>query len=142
MAQTIEQALAVANLYTDDTLYKMVHLPANAIVAGAAVLAEIGEPFSALILDKDEVTLVLSKDDLEDHIRRLPDHIASTDDYRLITFDVELEPTLTGFMARVSTSLAEAQVVIMPFAAFNRDHLLVPASQFEQAMAALRKLQA
>lgn len=141
MAQTVEQVLAKATLFSDGELYKLVHLPPNAITAAAAVLAEIGEPFSALIVDKDEVTLVLSKADLEEYARRLPDHKASADDYRLITFDVELEPTLTGFMARVSQVLAEAKVVIMPFAAFNRDHLLVPAHQFEQAMKALRGLQ-
>lgn len=141
MAQTVEQVLAKATLFSDGELYKLVHLPSNAITAAAAVLAEVGEPFSALIVDKDEVTLVLSKADLEEYARRLPDHKASADDYRLITFDVELEPTLTGFMARVSQVLAEAKVVIMPFAAFNRDHLLVPAHQFEQAMKALRGLQ-
>jgi hypothetical protein len=140
MAQTVEQALANATLFSDGELYKMVHLPPNAITAAAAVLAETGEPFCALIVDKDEVTLVLSKDDLETYARRLPGYRASTDDYRLITFDVALEPNLTGFMARVSQVLAEAKVVIMPFAAFNRDHLLVPAVQFEQAMKTLEEL--
>lgn len=140
MAQTVEQALAAAVLFSDGELYKIVHLPPNAITAAAAVLAEIGEPFSALIVDKDEVTLVLTKGDLEDYARRLPGYSNSTDDYRLISFDVALDPTLTGFMARVSQALADAKVVIMPFAAFDRDHLLVPAGQFERAMAALEKL--
>lgn len=140
MAQTVEQALANAVLFSDGELYKMVRLPANAITAAAAVLAEIGEPFSVLIVDKDEVTLILSKRDLDEYARRLPGFTASEADYRLITFDLELEPTLTGFMAKVSQTLAAAQVVIMAFAAFSRDHLLVPAAQFEQAMAALEKL--
>ena len=140
MAQTVEQALAKATLFSDGALYKLVHLPPNAITAAAAVIAEIGDPFSVLIVDKYEVTLVLSKDDLEAYARRLPDHSTNSDEYRLITFDVELEPTLTGFMANISQTLAEAKVVIMPFAAFNRDHLLVPAQQFERAITALEKL--
>lgn len=142
MAQTVDQALASATLYTDDTLYRMVRLPANALVAAAGILAEIGEPFGALLLDKDEVTLVLAAEDLAEYARRLPGHTAAADEYRLITFDVELEPDLVGFMARVSQALAGAGVTIMPFAAFSRDHLLVPSAQFEQAQAALRHLQA
>jgi hypothetical protein len=141
MAQTVEQALAAAKLYSDGELYKIVHLPPHSITAAAGILAEISQPFGALIVDKDEVTVVLTKGDLEDYAHRLPGHITNEDEYRLITFDVELDPILTGFTARVSQVLAEAQVVIMPFAAFNRDHLLVPAVQFERAMAALHNLQ-
>jgi hypothetical protein len=141
MTQTVEQALAAAALYTDDQIYKMVHLPAQALLAAAGVMAQIGEPFCAVIADKDEVTLVLKADDLQEYAHRLPGHVAAADDYRLITFGVELDPTLVGFMARISTALAAAKVTILPFAAFKRDHLLVPAAQFEQAMNALRNLQ-
>jgi hypothetical protein len=61
--------------------------------------------------------------------------------YRLITLDVVLEPQLTGFMARIASALAEAGVTIMPFAAYQRDHLLVPTQQFDTAMNTLKKLQ-
>jgi hypothetical protein len=141
MVSTIEQALTAAVLYSDDMLYKMAHLPTNAVVAAAAVLAEIAEPFSALLIDKDEITLILKKTDLEAYARRLPGHRASVDDFRLITFDVTLAPNLVGFMAVVSRALADAGVTIMAFAAFERDHLLVPAPQFEPARAALQQLQ-
>jgi hypothetical protein len=140
MTQTADQALKSVTLYTDGEDYKLVHLPSNAITAAASVLAEIGTPFSALIADKDEVTLVITKGDLDNYAHRLPGHTASADDYRLITFDLELDPTLTGFMARVSQVLADAHVVIMPFAAFSRDHLLVPTAQFTRAIEALEKL--
>lgn len=142
MPQTVQQALSAAKLYTDDQLYRLIKLPAQAVTAAAGVLAEIGEPFAALLVDKDEVTLVLTADDLEDFGRRLPGHTASATAYRLITFDVELEPTLVGFMAQVSAALASVGVSILPFAAFSRDHLLVPSEQFSTAWDALKKLQA
>jgi hypothetical protein len=142
MPQTVQQALTAAKLHTDDQTYRLVKLPARAVIAAAGVLAEVGEPFAALLVDKDEVTLVLTTGDLEDFGRRLPGHTASADSYRLITFDVELEPTLVGFMAKVSAALASAGVSILPFAAFSRDHLLVPAEQFSTAWDALKKLQA
>lgn len=142
MPQTVEQALKTAQLYTDNIEYSLIHLPARAIMAAAGVLAEIGEPFGAVIADKDEVTLVIPADAVATFAKRLVEHRASETNYRLITFDIELEPTLTGFMARVARVLADANVPILPFAAFSRDHLLVPANQFDAAWDALKRLQA
>jgi hypothetical protein len=140
MPQTVEQALKAAQLYSDNIEYRLIHLPPNAITAAAGVIAEIGEPFAALIVDKDEVTLVIPAEAVEVFARRLRDHRLSDSTYRLITFDLELEPTLTGFIARIATALAEAQIPILPFAAFSRDHLLVPSTQFDAAWAALTAL--
>jgi hypothetical protein len=134
-------ALSQATLYTDEVLYTLVHLPAPAITAGAGVLAEVGAPFSALIVDKDEVTLVLPQETWPEFARRLPDH-RTADGYRLITFDLSLDLALIGFMALVGRILAEAGVSILALSAFERDHILVPAAQFQAAWDALRAAQA
>lgn len=136
-----QQALASAALYVDEADYALIHLPAPAITAAAGVLAEIGEPFSALVVDKDEVTLVLPEEDWQGFKARLPDYRAAGP-FRLITFDLPLALDLVGFLALVSRALADASVTVLAFSAFERDHLLVPASQLEQAVAALRKAQA
>jgi hypothetical protein len=141
MAQTVAQALQQAKLYTDDILYSLIHLPPNGIMAAAGVLAQVGEPFAALIADKDEVTLVIPADLVAEFSNRLRDHRVAESAYRLITFDLELDSTLTGFIARVAAALAAANVPILPFAAFSRDHLLVPSDRFDAAWAALQKLQ-
>lgn len=135
------EAFARAALVTDETLYRLIHLPPRAIMAGAGVLAEIGTPFSALIADKDEVTLLLPGAEWEMFADRLPDHRA-VGDYRLITFDLPLNLDLVGFMALVSRVLADAQVSILALSAFERDHILVPAPQFQTAWDALRAAQA
>ncbi len=142
VAQTVEQALKSARLYSDGVTYQVVQLPAAAITVAAGILAEIGEPFGALIADKDEVTLVLPGNALPDFERRLRDYCASASPYRLITFDVVLEPSLVGFLAHVSAALAQAGIPILPYAAFSRDHLLVPADQYDAAVAALNRLRA
>lgn len=140
MAQTIEQALATATLYSDDYLYRFVKLPINAVTAAAGVIAEAGNPFSALLFDKDELTLMIEDEDFEHFKKRLPGHVVSEIRYRLITFDVELEPTLIGFIAHISAALAEAQISIMPFAAYSRDHIFVSEADFERAMTILNAL--
>jgi hypothetical protein len=140
MTQTVEQILAAAKLYSDEKDYIIVQLPATAITAAAGIIAEISEPFCALIVDKDEVSLVVPQEVWEDFSKRLPNHKVAEKPYKLITFDIVLEMNLVGFMARISQALAEANVSILTFAAFTRDHFLVPADQFDIAMVALQKL--
>lgn len=140
MAQTVHDALREATLYSDEYVYRFVQLPPNAIVAAAGVVAETATPFSALLLDKDEVTLMLEEEDFEQFKHRLLDHRVSDIGYRLITFDVELEPTLIGFMAQVSAALADANISLLPFAAYSRDHIFVAEDQFEQAIQVLEEL--
>lgn len=140
MSQTVEQALSQTKLYTDQVDYALVRLPAAAITPAAGIVAEIGEPFSALIVDKDEVTIIIPQEALEDFAKRLIAAKVAEKTYRLITFDIELDLTLVGFMARVSAALAHAGVSILPLAAFTRDHILVPADQIDTALAALESL--
>lgn len=133
--------LQQATLYTDDEPYVVIRLPAKAITLAAGIVAEIGDPFCALIVDKDEVTLVLPHEAPEEFASRLRGHEAMTERYRLLTLDVVLPPDLVGFMAVVSRALADAGVTILPYAAYARDHLLVPEAQFETALMALKALQ-
>jgi hypothetical protein len=134
------QALIQCKLYTDEFDYILIHLPPAAIMAAAVVLAEISEPFGALIADKDEVTLLLAQDDWNAYKHRLPDHV-TTGPYRLITFDLELDPDLIGFMALVARILAEAGVSILAFSAYARDHIFVHSDHFQTAWDALTAAQ-
>lgn len=134
------QAFSKATLYTDQTIYVLLHLPAPAITVAAGLLAEIGTPFSALIVDKDEVTLVLPRADWEDFASRISD-VRSGPDYRLITFDIPMDLEIVGFMALISDILAQANIPIMAFSSFERDHLLIPADRFQAAWDALHAAQ-
>jgi hypothetical protein len=142
MTRTVEQILSQAAFYSDNQDYVLLGLPAAAVTAAAGVIAEIGEPFSALLVDKDEVTLLIPAEALPDFAPRLPGHEAAAEPYRLITIDIALEPDLTGFMAVISAALAKAGVPILPFAAYTRDHIVVPAAHFDAALSALERLKA
>ncbi|MCU0511899.1 MAG: ACT domain-containing protein [Anaerolineae bacterium] len=140
--QTVQQVLAQAQFYSDEGQYRVVKLPARGITAAAGVLAEVGEAFMALIVDKDEVTLVLDDEACTEYARRLYDAVYSDKVYRLITLDVVLDFDLVGLMAHLSAALAAAGISILPLAAYSRDHLLVPLERFDDALAVLRRLQA
>jgi hypothetical protein len=140
VAQTVEQALQKARLIVDEQTYLYLRLPAPAITVAAGIIAEVGEPFCALVVDEAEVTVIIPDDALADFNKRLRDHTINSTPYRLLTFDVALEPELVGFMARVSAALAAAGVPVFPFAAYTRDHVLVPSEKLDAAVAALRQL--
>lgn len=138
--QTPDSVFAQGQFVLDEGVYCVLHLPARAIVAAAGVLAEVGDPFMALIADKDEVTLILDEEAVEEYQGRLVGHRQDATRYRLITLDLVLESTLTGLMARMAAVLAEAGVPIFPLAAYSRDHLLVPADKAQTALNALNAL--
>ncbi len=141
MTQNAEVALREAGLYSDGCVYRLLQLPPNAIVLAAGVVAETATPFSALLADKDEVTLLLPDDACQEFARRLRHATISDAAYRLITLDIELDTELVGFMALVSGALAAAGIPILTYAAFSRDHVVVRADDFEKAMRALSQLQ-
>ncbi|MBZ0303281.1 MAG: ACT domain-containing protein [Anaerolineae bacterium] len=140
MSQTVQQVLRQASFYSDDQLYRLIRLPAAAITAAAGVIAEIGEPFAALIVDKDEVTLLVPEEAWADFSARLPGAESNPLDYRLITLDLPLEPDLVGLLAVVSAAIAAAAVPILAYGAYSRDHFFVPAARFTDAMSALEQL--
>jgi len=141
MAQTIQQALSNATLYTDELVYRFITMPANAIIVAAGIIAEVGHPFCAMIVDKDEVTLMLPASACDEFQNRLKYATISDIKYRLITFDIVLEPTLIGFMAHITKALGESKISVMPYAAFSRDHIFVSDADFDKALSTLKTLQ-
>ena len=141
MTQTVDDVLRGTELAVDGRDYRLLRLPTAALALASAIIAEAGLPFAALVVDKDEATLLLRADVCEQYKARLRQASLSQERYRLITFTAALEPDLVGFLARVSEALAAAGAPILAYGAFSRDHILVPARDFQRAMTALRRLQ-
>jgi hypothetical protein len=57
--------------------------------------------------------------------------------FKVITFDLDLDLAVTGYLAPAAEALAAAGVPIVPQCAFPKDHLLVCASQLQAAVQAL-----
>lgn len=58
--------------------------------------------------------------------------------FRLVSFDVDLDFDVVGFMALITGIAAEAGVSILSFASFKRDHLFVRQEQLSEFLIALR----
>lgn len=115
---------------------QLVSLPLSALDQAAALLARTG-PFAALVLERDEVSLTVATQawlasPLVAQAR------AQTGALRAITFDIDLELGLCGYLAPAARRLAQAGVSIVPQCAFHKDHLLVAEGDLARAVATLR----
>ncbi|MGD1992128.1 MAG: ACT domain-containing protein [Anaerolineae bacterium] len=132
----LRHIIGQTRLYTDDREYVVIRVPLDDVYEGTAMLAKMAEPFSTAIVDKDEMTLVLPEDIWEE-VRDDFEWNQELLGYRLITFDIALELGLVGYLATLTHVVSEAGVSMLAFSAYQRDHLLVPASDFDQAWSAL-----
>ncbi len=124
--------LAQTQLYTDDRAYVIIHVPLEARFEGTELFAKLSSAFSTAVVDKDQLTLVLPEEAWED----VSDGVEPTEvseGYRLITFDLPLELGLVGYLATLSSVLAEEGVSIFAASAYQRDHLLVSEADFQRA---------
>lgn len=132
----LRKIFAAAKLYSDERGYVVVGLPRNQMRAATILFGGLADPFAAMIVDKDEITIVMHDMDWLIGSRDLQGQRIERD-YRLITFDVVLKADTVGFMAAVSRLLAESGISLLPIAAYSRDHILVRARDFDRAWQAL-----
>jgi hypothetical protein len=91
-----------------------------------------------LLRDKHEVTLLL--DEVDWRTMRYAARDAKVEGgFRLITLDIELGWDVIGFLALVTSILANANVSVGAFSAFSRDHLLIKQDDLAPALLALGK---
>ena len=89
-----------------------------------------------IFFDRHEVTLVLEEADFAATRSAISDAKIERG-YRLVTFDLVLDPNVTGFIALISEILAEAGVPVMAISAFSRDHVLIRQQDLATALRAL-----
>jgi hypothetical protein len=87
--------------------------------------------------DKWEVTLVLDVVDFGT-IKHIVRDAKIERNFRLLSFDVELDFNVVGFMAQITKIIAEAGISILPISSFSRDHILVRQDDLGNVLKALR----
>lgn len=119
--------------------YRLVSLARAALPAAAALVARTGAGFAALVVERDEVSLTLPAALWE--AGNLRD--AARDDagpYRVVTFALDLDLNVIGYLAPAAERLAQAGVSIVPQCAFLKDHLLVHERDLARALEVLEQL--
>jgi len=139
MTMALSELFARMALYTDGVDYTLVSLPRHRLQAASVLFSGLAEAFSAMVLDKDEITLILQSADWELARPAAPEARAAPG-YRLITLDLPLDLSQVGVLAAVSSVLAEAGVSLIAVSAYQHDHLLVRQDDFERAWLVLSNL--
>jgi hypothetical protein len=89
-----------------------------------------------LLRDEHEVTLLLDETDWHTMRHAVRDARIESD-FRLLTFDIELDWNVVGFLARVTEILADARISCGALSAFSRDHLLIKQDELGHALRVL-----
>lgn len=86
--------------------------------------------------DRWEVTLLVDEIDFKT-IRHAIRDAKIQGNFRLLSFDIELDFETIGFLAEISKILAEANISIVALSAFSRDHLLIKQEDLPKALKVL-----
>jgi hypothetical protein len=86
-----------------------------------------------LLKDEHEVTLLLEEADWL-AMRHAAREARVEGGFRLLTFEIELDWTVVGFLAQVTRLLARAGISCGALSAFSRDHLLVKQDDLGHAL--------
>lgn len=90
-----------------------------------------------IFMDNWEVTLVLDDEDFAT-VRHAIRDAKIERNFRFLSFDIDLDFGVVGFMAQIAKILADAGVSILPICSFSRDHLLVRQDDLARSLKALR----
>jgi hypothetical protein len=132
MQPELIRILARTDLFTDGKVYLVIKIglaQGECIASGSKTLPA---SFWACMRDKDETTLVLP----QESFGQLPSSITVLDvspPYRLITFDISLDWGVIGYLAALTSVLADAGISIIALSAFSRDHIFVTEADFNRA---------
>lgn len=122
--------------HTDD--YTVISLSLEETEKTGAILAKL-TPFCSVTRDTYEVS-VISKTVEWRRVKWEFTCYSEAGPYRVLTFDIVLDLAIVGFMAGVSSVLAEEGVSIYPISTYLRDHVLVKKEDAEKAVRLLNEL--
>jgi hypothetical protein len=119
--------------YLDGTV---VTVPATTYAVARVPDRPSGVDTFATVRDDDETTVVVAESRLE----ALEEIEAVERGWRRLSFEATLPFDLVGFLARVATALAEAEVSVFAVSAYSTDHVLVAEADLAAATRRLEEL--
>lgn len=119
--------------------YWLISLAPAQLPLAAQTLAHASDSFAALVLERDEVSLTLPEHAWQTCSSQFPEATLAGP-YRVITFDLNIELSVSGYLLPAAARLAEAGISIVPQCAFQKDHSLIKADDADRALVVLQQL--
>lgn len=117
------------------TLLSLRHEDWLKLVENPELSPRMTAPFM-IFRDKFETTLLLDEIDFGT-LRHAVRDAKVERNFRLLTFNIELDFTVVGFLAEITRILAEAEISIVALSAFSRDHLLIKQDDLAKVLKVL-----
>ena len=137
---TPEQLLQSATVRIDPGTYFLIglrHEEWTRLLENPELSPRGSEPFMVL-RDRLEITLLLDEVDWKT-MRHAARDARVESGFRILTFDVELDWSVVGFLASVTKILADSGIPVGALSAFSRDHLLIKQEHLGKALVTLGK---
>lgn len=110
----------------------------NTVLSDPAASPRMSVPFM-ILKDPHEITLMLDETDLAS-VTGVLGSVRVERGFRLLTFDIALDFSVTGFLAEISKVLADHNISIVAVSSFSRDHLLIKQTDLAIALRALGEI--
>lgn len=141
MNETTKELLRSAKVLVSPETFSLVRMTDEqwrCALAEPGASPRMSVPFM-ILRDNYEITLMLDDIDASALTAAVPD-AKRENGFRLLTFDVELGFSVTGFIAEIARVLAAESVPIVAVSSFSRDHLLIKQTDLAKALRALAEI--
>lgn len=119
------------------TLISLRHEEWTQLLESPELSPRMTAPFM-IFKDRFETTLLVDEIDYETMRHAVRD--ARTErGFRLVTFDLEMNFAVVGYLAKITRILAAAEISVVALSAFSRDHLLIKQENLANALKVLGK---
>lgn len=118
--------------------YSIVMLKTNDIDKAKEMMIFV-DPYFSITFTHEEISVVLKSDDWC-CIKHKFDDYREQGPYRLITFDIELELSLVGYLSVISSILSDVGISIFVISTYLKDHILVKKEQIGKTLKVLQEL--
>lgn len=138
MSEEILELLKNSKLEVQTKSFILISLEQNEwlkLLENPELSPRMSAPFM-IFKDQFEITLLLDEIDfgkISNEIR----NAKIEKGFRLLTFEIELDFEVVGFLAEISRILAEAGISIIALSSFSRDHILIKQENLAKALKAL-----
>ena len=102
------------------------------------LIGHIRDSFFHMVIEPQEITLILTEYDWR-VLRPAFTRARTQYNYRLIAFDDDLPADLIGFLATITTALAQANVSVLAICSYARDYLLVQEQDLDTALRSIEQ---
>jgi hypothetical protein len=121
--------------------YLLVSLPHEALKQAALLAAAGADQFAALVVEKEGVSLTLPREAWTEASQKFH-ALAAAGPYRVVTLDLEIDLSVSGYLLPAAERLAQAGIAIVAQCAFRKDHLLIRSEDAEAAVSILTRFSA